>query len=145
MLITVSVYYFMRRSLITSLLSLHLSTLEIPQIHIFNLLCYVGAMSDGTSIPLADGFKPLDETHHLDLINTTSVVNGKPNYYEKGGLRTEGDGMDHTHYNSVSPLISPYLQHERARELTITSFLGIHWIHHDCVGLFFCTGRVSNS
>jgi hypothetical protein len=42
------------------------------------------------------------ETQHVEVVRTISRVPGNPNYYEKEGLRTEGDGMDHTHYNSVS-------------------------------------------
>jgi hypothetical protein len=42
---------------------------------------------------------------HLEVIRTVSRVPGNPNYYEKEGLRTEGDGVDHTHYNSVSASI----------------------------------------
>lgn len=49
------------------------------------------------------------ETEHVEVaeppiepIRTISRVPGNPNYHEKNGLRTEGDGVDHTHYNSVS-------------------------------------------
>jgi len=38
---------------------------------------------------------------HLEVIRTISRVPDNPNYYEKNGLRTEGDGMDHGHYNPV--------------------------------------------
>lgn len=44
----------------------------------------------------------LEATEHLGAIRTISRVPGNPNYYEKGGLRTEGDGVDHSHYNAVS-------------------------------------------
>ena len=42
------------------------------------------------------------EKGQIENIRTISRVPGNPNYYEKDGLRTEGDGMDHTHYNPVS-------------------------------------------
>jgi hypothetical protein len=41
-------------------------------------------------------------TEQLEPIRTISRVPGNPNYYEKGGLRTEGDGVDHSQYNPVS-------------------------------------------
>jgi len=41
---------------------------------------------------------------HLEVIRTISRVPDNPNYYEKNGLRTEGDGMDHEHYNPVRRL-----------------------------------------
>ena len=44
----------------------------------------------------------LESAQPLEVVRTISRVPGNPNYYEKGGLRTEGDGMDHSHYNSVS-------------------------------------------
>lgn len=43
-----------------------------------------------------------DCTNQAEPIRTISRVPGNPNYYEKNGLRTEGDGMDHTHYDPVS-------------------------------------------
>lgn len=39
--------------------------------------------------------------NHLEVIRTISRVPGNPNYYEKNGLRTEGDGFDHTSENKV--------------------------------------------
>jgi hypothetical protein len=42
------------------------------------------------------------ENEHIEIIRTISRVEN-PNYHEKDGLRTEGDGVDHQHYNSVSP------------------------------------------
>ncbi|KAK5079858.1 hypothetical protein LTR24_008884 [Lithohypha guttulata] len=39
---------------------------------------------------------------HLEVIRTISRVPDNPNYYEKNGLRTEGDGMDHEQYNPKS-------------------------------------------
>lgn len=38
---------------------------------------------------------------HLEVIRTISRVPDNPNYYEKNGLRTEGDGVDHEKYNPV--------------------------------------------
>lgn len=34
-------------------------------------------------------------TDHVEQIHTNEKVPGNPNYYEKGGLRTYGDGEDH--------------------------------------------------
>lgn len=42
------------------------------------------------------------QENHLDVIRTISKVPDNPNYYEKDGLRTEGDGVDHSHYNPVT-------------------------------------------
>lgn len=38
---------------------------------------------------------------HVEIVRTISRVPGNSNYYEKNGLRTEGDGIDHTVYNPV--------------------------------------------
>jgi len=47
------------------------------------------------------------ETTQLETIRTVSRVPGNPNYYEKDGVRTYGDGMDHEHEPKVSsPIIS---------------------------------------
>ena len=43
-----------------------------------------------------------DEELQIEDIRTISRVPGNSNYYEKGGLRTEGDGVDHSHYEPVS-------------------------------------------
>lgn len=43
-----------------------------------------------------------EESKNIELIRTISRVPGNLKYYEKNGLRTEGDGMDHTHYNPRS-------------------------------------------
>lgn len=32
---------------------------------------------------------------HVEQVHTNERVPGHPNYYEKDGLRTEGDGVDH--------------------------------------------------
>jgi len=49
----------------------------------------------------------------LEPIRTISRVPGNTNYYQKGGLRTEGDGVDHSHYNPVSTFImSLVFQHK---------------------------------
>jgi hypothetical protein len=44
-------------------------------------------------------------TENIEAIRTISRVPGNPNYYEKNGLRTEGDGFDHAVYNSVTTLL----------------------------------------
>jgi hypothetical protein len=49
------------------------------------------------------------EAQHLEVVRTISRVPGNPNYYEKDGLRTYGDGVDHSHYNTVSPSNLPSL------------------------------------
>jgi hypothetical protein len=49
----------------------------------------------------------LEATEHLGAIRTNSRVPGNPNYYEKEGLRTTGDGVDHSHYNTVSSPPTP--------------------------------------
>ncbi|RMD41243.1 hypothetical protein DV735_g3910, partial [Chaetothyriales sp. CBS 134920] len=46
---------------------------------------------------------PEADTDHIELIRTISRVPGNPNYFEKDGLRTEGDGQDHEHFNPYSP------------------------------------------
>lgn len=33
---------------------------------------------------------------HVEQVHTNELVPGHPNYYEKNGVRTEGDGVDHT-------------------------------------------------
>jgi hypothetical protein len=38
----------------------------------------------------------------IEPIRTISRVPGNTNYYEKNGLRTEGDGIDHASYNPAS-------------------------------------------
>lgn len=43
-----------------------------------------------------------DEQVYIEDIRTTSRVPEKPSYYGKGGLRIDGDGVDHSHYNPVS-------------------------------------------
>lgn len=43
-----------------------------------------------------------DGGQQLEVIRTVSRVPGNPNYYEKNGLRTEGDGYDHNKANSFS-------------------------------------------
>ncbi|RMZ86398.1 hypothetical protein DV736_g6376, partial [Chaetothyriales sp. CBS 134916] len=60
--------------------------------------------ADIANVPLSK-FKKQDPefgTDHIELIRTVSRVPGNPNYYEKDGLRTEGDGADHDHYNPRS-------------------------------------------
>lgn len=41
-------------------------------------------------------------TQHIEVMRTISKVPANPNYHEKNGLRTEGDGVDHTKFNYVS-------------------------------------------
>ena len=38
----------------------------------------------------------------VELVHTNEQVPGHPDYYEKGGLRTYGDNMDHDHEPPVS-------------------------------------------
>ena len=38
---------------------------------------------------------PKERTEALETIHTNERVGSHENYYEKGGLRTEGDGEDH--------------------------------------------------
>lgn len=50
------------------------------------------------------------QAEHIETIRTISRVEN-PNYHEKNGIRTEGDGVDHSHYNPVRygyPLIWPF-------------------------------------
>jgi hypothetical protein len=44
------------------------------------------------------------ETEHTEAIRTLSCVSGNPNYIVKNSLRTEGDGADHSSYNTVRSL-----------------------------------------
>lgn len=48
------------------------------------------------------------ETAHIEVVRNISRVPGNNHYYEKNGLRTEGDGVDHSHYNTVSFYHLPY-------------------------------------
>ena len=41
------------------------------------------------------GEKPTEQ--RLDTVRTNERVPGHPGYYEKDGLRTYGDGVDHDH------------------------------------------------
>lgn len=43
----------------------------------------------------------VEHPEHIEIIRTISRVENA-HYHEKDGLRTEGDGVDHEHYNSVS-------------------------------------------
>ena len=45
----------------------------------------------------------VDTNDSLSAVRTISKVPGNNTYYEKGGLRTYGDGMDHVHEEPVSP------------------------------------------
>lgn len=74
-------------------------TAHISSTSISSIPAPIFAMADKY---IEDGSKPQGEVYHLEDIDTTSHVPGNPIYLEIDGLRTEGDGMDHTHYNSVS-------------------------------------------
>ena len=50
------------------------------------------AHSSSESIPVGD---MKAQTQHLEVVPTNDRVPGHDNYYEKDGLRTEGDGVDH--------------------------------------------------
>ena len=55
---------------------------------------------------------------HLENVKTSERVPGHPGYYEQGGLRTYGDGLDHDHEPPVCPTIDiganwPKLMHFR--------------------------------
>jgi len=41
---------------------------------------------------------------HVEQIHTNERIPGHPEYYEKNGLRTYGDGVDHDHEPPVRPL-----------------------------------------
>ena len=49
-----------------------------------------------TSSRSSDNIDP-EKATHVEQIHTNERVPGHDNYYEKDGLRTEGDGMDHEH------------------------------------------------
>lgn len=58
-----------------------------------------------------------EKNEELETIHTNERVGSHTNYYEKGGLRTEGDGQDHVGaHHRVRPLWPPQL-------LILTSFL----------------------
>lgn len=48
---------------------------------------------------------PIENLEDIKNIRTISCVPVNASYYEKTGLRIEGDGIDHTQYNPVSPQI----------------------------------------
>jgi hypothetical protein len=74
----------------------------------------------GLYVDMKDGSKPNGEVYHLENIDPTSHAPENPNYLETDGLRTEGDGVDHTHYNSVSQPINPSIPSSVALRLIIT-------------------------
>jgi hypothetical protein len=60
----------------------------------------VGAPNEGSEKTPNTPEEPLP----IEATRTITHAPGNSNYYEENGLRTEGDGMDHSHYN---PVISP--------------------------------------
>lgn len=56
-----------------------------------------------------------EEKEELETIHTNERVGSHINYYEKGGLRTEGDGIDHVgvHHKVSQPVHSPFIPHDR--------------------------------
>jgi hypothetical protein len=56
-----------------------------------------------------DDMVRVDTNDTLDLVTRHSRVPGNTTYYEKGGLRTMGDGEDHVHEEPVSTASSSYL------------------------------------
>jgi hypothetical protein len=82
----------------------------------------VSTMSEAKSSTESPGAGATTETENIDTIRTISRVPANPNYYEKNGLRTEGDGMDHTHYNPVGVLmLNALLDPTSAQRLTNNS------------------------
>lgn len=55
------------------------------------------AYKDASNSPSSDDDVPRNEKSHeeLERIHTFERVGTHAQYYEKGGLRTEGDGVDH--------------------------------------------------
>ena len=53
---------------------------------------------DGSS----DGASDKGATEHIEMVHTNERVPGHTNYYEKDGLRTEGDDEDHEHEPPMS-------------------------------------------
>lgn len=68
-------------------------------------------MSDTASTPPYGSTAAADEkarnTEHVEQVKTKERVPGHTNYYEKGGLRTYGDGEDHDHEPKVCAPSSP--------------------------------------
>lgn len=56
--------------------------------------------SENGSLELQQTITTKNQAEHIEIIRTISRVEN-PNYHEKNGLRTEGDGVDHEHYNPV--------------------------------------------
>ena len=54
-----------------------------------------------------NGIVRVDTNDSLATVRTISRVPGNNNYYEKGGLRTYGDGQDHVHEEPVGHFIVP--------------------------------------
>jgi hypothetical protein len=55
----------------------------------------------GPYVDMADTFKHQEDVYQLEEIDTTSRGPETAHYRESDGLRTEGDGLDHSQYNSV--------------------------------------------
>ncbi|KAB8336981.1 hypothetical protein FH972_021285 [Carpinus fangiana] len=54
-----------------------------------------GSGSDSSPARSHEGDKEKDKPEDLETVHTNERVGSHENYYEKGGLRTEGDGLDH--------------------------------------------------
>lgn len=92
------------------------------------------AILDSDCLTMSDNSDPESQIKrdeagdHLEVIRTISRVPDNPNYYEKNGLRTEGDGMDHAHYNPVR-----CLQWQSWHIADTPAEIG--WLHNDSHGL----------
>lgn len=51
---------------------------------------------------MSDGPDTKVDSHHVEQIHTNERVPGHENYYEKNGLRTYGDEVDHDHEPKMS-------------------------------------------
>lgn len=58
---------------------------------------HVPAKSETPSLEKEPGDVGAGTDHQVEVIRTVSRVPGNPNYYEKNGVRTYGDGEDHDH------------------------------------------------
>lgn len=59
----------------------------------------MSTLSDET---LMEDKSTIRDVSQIEPVRTISRVPGNSNYYEKNGLRTEGDGVDHSLYHPVS-------------------------------------------
>lgn len=64
-----------------------------------------------TKVKSSGSFYPdtSDEQIHIEDIGSLSRIPENSNYYQKGGLRIEGNGVDHSNYNTVSPVPTTHL------------------------------------